>query len=44
MTKQKIKDQIKDHRTDISHNRQTTALVQLNTENKIKIDFNNVKK
>ena len=30
MTKRKIKDGIKEHRSDISHNRLTTALAQLN--------------
>ena len=41
---QKIKNEIKKHCADISHIRQTTALVQLNIKKKIKIDFNNVKK
>ena len=44
MKKRKIKDRIKEYRADISHNRKTTALAQLNTEKKVKIDFNNVRK
>ena len=40
MTKRKIKDRIKEHPSDISHNRQTPALAQLNTKKKIKIYFN----
>ena len=43
MTKWKIKDWIKEHHSDISHNRQITALAQLSMKKKIKIDFNNMK-
>ena len=44
MTKQKIKDRIKEHCSNILHNIQTIALAQLYIKKKINIDFNNVKK
>ena len=44
ITKRRIKDHIKEHQDNIKFGKCNTALAQLHKEERIKIDFENVRK